>query len=136
MGRVLPNQRRRSFMLLETMIGVAIFAIGVLALARSVTNTLNAQIAKNDLERARLALSNRIAEIQAGAILVTEEAASEELGGGFEGITLEHQRRPLELENEKNEALLGLYEIKVTATWRSGGVEQSREVIFYAFNPK
>jgi type II secretory pathway pseudopilin PulG len=122
----------KSFILLETMIGVAIFAVGVLALARGVTNTLSAQIAKNDLERARLALQNRIAEVQAGAVQVNEDASSEELTGAFEGITMTQQRRPVELQNEKNEPLLGIYEISVVATWNTAGEKQSREVSFYA----
>ncbi|HWX15025.1 MAG TPA: hypothetical protein VNY07_00410, partial [Chthoniobacterales bacterium] len=58
-------RRRGGFALYEVIIGVAIFAVGVLALGRAVENCLNASMLNAEEERVRQILSNRMAELQA-----------------------------------------------------------------------
>src|SRR5712691_9522617 len=53
-----------AFALYEVLIGVAIFAIGVLALGRAVENCMNASALNAEEERVRQILSNRMAEVQ------------------------------------------------------------------------
>ena len=67
MNKRLGFRRRnsRGFMLLEIMLAVFIFTMGVIALGASLTQCVNAQRLRNESERARLALQNRMAEIQA-----------------------------------------------------------------------
>src|SRR5438876_6509278 len=55
-----------AFAVYEVLIGVTIFAVGVLALGRAVENCLNASTLNAEEERVRQILSNRMAEIQAG----------------------------------------------------------------------
>src|SRR5437763_7522883 len=52
------------FALYEVLMGVAIFAFGVLALGRAVENCLNASTLNAEEERVRLILANRMAEVQ------------------------------------------------------------------------
>src|SRR5438132_2777631 len=56
---------RSAFALYEVLIGVAIFALGVLALGRAVENCLNASTLNAEEDRVRQILSNRMAEVQA-----------------------------------------------------------------------
>src|SRR3984893_1514464 len=58
------NGGQFAFALYEVLIGVAIFAIGVLALGRAVENCLNASTLNAEEERVRQILSNRMAEVQ------------------------------------------------------------------------
>src|SRR5260370_8935064 len=57
--------RFNGFALYEVLLGVTIFAVGVLALGRAVENCLNASILNAEEERVRQILSNPIAEIPA-----------------------------------------------------------------------
>ncbi len=123
-------KRDGGFVLLEIMIAVAIFSIGVIALGQCVDNCIRAEIARNDDQKARLALENRVAELRAGAVEIGQ-GGGEELKGKFTGVTISQARVPLERKNEKNEPLLGLYENKVTASWTSDGEPQSKSVVFY-----
>ncbi|PYJ74189.1 MAG: hypothetical protein DME77_11985, partial [Verrucomicrobia bacterium] len=59
------RNRVGGFALYEVLIGVAIFALGVLALGRAVENCLNASTLNAEEEAVRQMLSNRMAEIQA-----------------------------------------------------------------------
>ncbi len=124
----------RAFVLLEAMLGVAIFAIGILALANCVNNCLVAETVKVEDSRARLALQNRMAEIESGAFKF-EGTKTEKLTGMFDGITLKQTRVPLKLETEKKEKLLGLYNVTIQASWESGGQPQSKAISFYVFKP-
>jgi len=124
------SRRAAGFLLLETMIGVLVFAIGVLALARCVEQCMNVESAKVWDERARVALENRMAEIEAGAVFF-EIGKGEQLKGMFEGITLEQTRTPLRLMDENKKQLVGLFQIQLEAVWQESGGKQSKELTFY-----
>jgi type II secretory pathway component PulJ len=127
--------RQRGFLLMETMVGVAIFAIGVIALARCVQNLLDAETLRRQDERARIALENRMAEVEAGAVSVMGEAKPEKLKGLFEGITLRQSYLPAKLKNENNQPLNTVFLVTLTAGWSTPDGEQEKQLIFYARRP-
>ncbi len=55
---------RKAFALYEVLLGLAIFAIGVVALGRAVENCLNASAISAEEDVVRQILSNQMAEIQ------------------------------------------------------------------------
>src|SRR5258707_1385616 len=56
------NSNRKGFVLLEALVAVAIFAIGVIALGRCVSNCLAAERLRFEDARSRQVLENRLAE--------------------------------------------------------------------------
>ncbi len=132
----LRRSRRAAFLLLETMLGVAVFAIGVLALARCVDRCLEAETAKAQDQRARLALENGMAEIESHAVKLDEKPREEKLKGMFKGITLQESRVPFPLSNEKDEKLPGLFVVTLQAVWTTRDGPQSKGLTFYQFQPQ
>ena len=132
MKRRLLSRRRneRGFMLLEIMLAGFIFAMGVVALGASLSQCVNAQRLRNEAERARLALQNRMAEIQANPAM-PDNSARRPLKGAFEGITMVEKRKPIEFKNEEGVVMSGLNEVTLTAEWTSDGDNISRTVTFY-----
>ena len=128
-------QKRGGFMLLETMIGVAVFAIGVLAVARCVDNCLNAEIARKQDQLARVALENRMAEIEAGAESV-DKPSDTQLKDQFAGITLSQSRKPFPFKNEKDKELPGLFVVDLEAKWKAPDGDQSKAITFYVLQQK
>src|SRR5438128_12034988 len=63
----------RGFALYEVLLGVAIFAIGVIALGRAVENCLNASSISAEESAVRQILADRMAEIQAAPVLPDAE---------------------------------------------------------------
>ena len=121
---------RGGFLLLEVVLAVAIFTIGVLALGRCMSNCLDTQSVIAQEERARLALENTMVEVQASPGL-PDAQSSKTLDGMFAGITMLESRRTLDLKNEKNIGMPNLHEITLTARWKSRlGGEQSRSISF------
>ena len=117
------------------MIGVAVFALGVLALAHCVARCLDTESAKVWDERARVALENRMAEIEAGAVFF-ETGKEEELKGIFEGITLYQTRAPSRLKADNGKELTGIYRIQLEAAWKESAGPQSKFLSFYVYQQR
>ena len=134
MNLALPSALRRKtaggFLLLEVVLAVAIFTIGVLALGRCMSNCLDTQSVIAQEERARIALENTMVQVQASPALPDEQSVKK-LDGMFQGITIIEHRRTLDLKNEKNIGMPDLHEITLTAQWNSrlGGL-QTRSIVF------
>lgn len=126
----LRPRRRDGFLLLEIILATVIFTLGVLSLGRCLSACLSAQRASGEEARARMALENRMAEIQASPAL-PDETKRTQLKGMFEGLTLTEHRRALDLKNENNVTMGDLHEITLTAEWTgSGNQHQSRTLAF------
>ncbi|MBV9127656.1 MAG: hypothetical protein JO117_06160 [Verrucomicrobia bacterium] len=117
-------------LLLEVMLAVAIFALGVIGLGRCINNCLVIESFRAQDARACQALDNRAAEIQA-SLTLPDVSRKTELDAPYAGYTLIETRRPADLRNERGEALAGLFEITLRAEWKSRGATQSRETKFY-----
>jgi hypothetical protein len=126
--------RRSGFLLLETMIGVAVFSLGMLALARCVEQCLVTEAARAWDERARVVLANRAAEIEAGAMEIGSES-EEKLSGACKGITLRQKRTPLPLKDEEGKDLAGVSIIQLEALWKEWFGTQTKTLTFYV-NPQ
>jgi prepilin-type N-terminal cleavage/methylation domain-containing protein len=120
----------RGFVLLEVMLAVGIFSIGIIALGQCVDNCLRSQAAINQSQKARLALENRMAQIEAGEVQIGDEK-TEDLKGMFAGMKMRQKRAELKAENENKEKLNGLYEVTVEVEWLgSNGDKQTSELKF------
>jgi len=127
---------RGAFLLLETMIGVAIFAIGVIALGRCVQQLLQAEAYKNQDQVAKLALENRMAEVEAGAVSIEDDTQPDHLKGMYSAITLRQSRKPARLHNEYDEELVGVYLVRLEALWHAPEGDQEKELTFYVYRPQ
>lgn len=123
------SPRSSGFLLVDVMLGVAIFSMGVIALGMAVNNCLDGQTALREAARARQLLENRMSELLAGAS--PAEAGAQELEGEGAGITLEQTIAPLEAEDENGEPVTGLQIVTLSAVWTSGGEPQRTDLTFY-----
>lgn len=121
---------RGGFLLLECMMAVLIFTIAVIGLGRCMSDCLEAQQYRLTEERARLALENRMVEIQASPVM-PDELRKHDLQGQFAGMTMIERRKTLDVKNEEGVNLPGLHEITLSAEWTEGKSRQSKAVAFY-----
>jgi Tfp pilus assembly protein PilV len=132
-GREIRNSRR-GFALYEVLLGVAIFAVGVLALGRAVENCLNASTLSAEENAVQQILSNRMAEIQASRGL-PDQAKEFKVNSGYGQIRLIQKSAPAELTEPNNTVLNGINLVTLTAQWKRGGASQSRQIRFYVYRP-
>ncbi len=123
------------FVLIEVMLGVVIFALGVIGLGECVSNCVRAEGIRQESERARLALENRMAEVEAGEV-ESDKDVTDDLGDSFPGMTIKQTRHQVIAKNEKNADILGLYEVDLEVDWTSDNLPQSRAISFYVLRSK
>jgi Tfp pilus assembly protein PilV len=132
-GREIRNSCR-GFALYEVLLGVAIFAVGVLALGRAVENCLNASTLNAEENAVQQILSNRMAEIQASRGL-PDQAKEFKINSGYGLVKLIQKSAPAELTEPNNTVLNGINLVTLVAQWQRGGASQSRQIRFYVYRP-
>ena len=123
--------KKFGFALYEVLLGLAIFAIGVIALGRAISNCVNASSLSTDDARVRQVLANRMAEIettpgQPDKVKVTK------IDTGYGWVRLAQSTQPEEM-SENQAPVQGILRVTLTATWTRGGAEQKKEIAFYVF---
>ncbi len=121
------------FALYEVLLGLAIFAIGIISLGRAVSNCINAGALSADDARVREIIGNRMAEIQTtpgqpDKVKVTKV----DTGYGWVKLIQNVQAEPM---TENNAAVRGILRVTLTADWVRGGREQKKAIAFYVFRP-
>jgi Tfp pilus assembly protein PilV len=131
-GQRTEKRGRRGFALYEVLLGVAIFAFGVLALGRAVENCLNATTLNAEENRVRLILANRMAEIQT-APGRPDEKKEFNVNTGYGVVKLIQTSAPAGLEDENGAQLSSLQRVTLTVRWTRGGSDQSQQIEFYVY---
>ena len=124
---------RGAFILFEAMLAVMIFSLAVLGLGKCVQNCLRAEMLKDEDIRARRCLANRMAEVEAQAVNLTNKESTEELKDAFAGMTMRQKRVEIKRKNEKGQDIAGLYAVTLDLSWKSRGETQTRTLQFYVY---
>jgi len=125
---------KKGFALYEVLIGLAIFALGVLALGRAVQNCLNASTLNAEENRVRQILSNRMAEVQATPGF-PDPAKEFNVDTGYGIVKVVQKSVPAELKENNGTQLAGVNRVTLKAKWARGGTEQSQQIEFYVYRP-
>jgi prepilin-type N-terminal cleavage/methylation domain-containing protein len=128
------RRSKKGFALYEVLMGLAIFALGVLALGRAVENCLNATTLNAEENRVRQILSNRMAEVQATPGF-PDQSKEFNIDTGYGTVKLIQRSAPAELEEEDGTQLTNLNRVTLTAKWKRGGAEQAQQIEFYVYRP-
>ena len=123
-----------AFALYEVLLGITIFAIGVIALGHAVENCLNASTISAEENAVRQILSNRMAEIQTTQE-VPDDAKEFKVASNYGTIKVVQKTAAAELTEPDNTLVNGLYMVTLTAQWQGGGVAQSKQIKFYVYRP-
>jgi hypothetical protein len=126
------HPHHRGFLLLDSMLAVAIFAMGVLALGRCVENCLRAERFRREEGLAQRVIANYVTQIETDALPLSDKM-TEELKGAWTGMTMNITREPLKLQNEKDQELFGLYKVTLDLSWNTARETIHREMSFYIY---
>src|SRR5262245_31714174 len=124
----------RGFALYEVLLGITIFALGVIALGHAVENCLNASSINAEEGAVRQILSNQMAEIQATRG-VPDESKEFKVDSNYGAIKVVQKTAAAALTEPDNTLLDGIYLVTLTAQWQRGGVPQAKQVKFYVYRP-
>ena len=121
-----------AFALYEVLLGVAIFAIGVISLGRAVENCLNASTISAEENVVRQILSDRMAQVQA-ATAVPETEKEFKIKTSYGRVVLTQKAAPAALTEPDNTLITGINLVTLTARWQHAGVPQSKQIQFYVY---
>ena len=131
-----PVRRRArskyAFALYEVLLGVAIFALGVIALGRAVQNCINASSISAEENVVRQILSDRMAQVQAASV-VPEAQKEFKVGTSYGNVILTQKTAPAPLTEPDNTIIDGINLVTLTARWQHAGIPQSKEIQFYVY---
>jgi hypothetical protein len=123
---------RAAFALYEVLLGLLIFAVGIIALGRAVNNCMNASVLSADDARVREVLANRMVEIETTPGQ-PDKAKEFKIDTGFGIIKLVQKAVPQEMKEEDGTELTGIIRVTLTANWTRGGADQSKAIAFYVY---
>jgi hypothetical protein len=123
---------RSAFALYEVLLGLFIFAIGIIALGRAVNNCMNASALSTDDARVREILANRMVEIETTPGQ-PDKAKESKINTGFGIVKLVQKAAPQEMKEEDGTGLTGIIRVTLTANWTRGGADQSKAISFYVY---
>ena len=121
-----------AFALYEVLLGVAIFALGVIALGRAVQNCLNASTISAEENVVRQILSDRMAQVQAAPV-VPEAEKEFKVTTNYGRVILTQKTAAAALTEPDNTVINGINLVTLTARWEHAGVPQSKQIQFYVY---
>ena len=133
-ARRIPRRARSTcaFALYEVLLGVAIFALGVIALGRAVENCINASTISAEDNVVRQILSDRMAQVQV-ASAVPDAEKEFKIDTHYGRIILHQKTEPAALTEPDNTLITGMNTVTLTASWEHAGVPESRQIQFYVY---
>ena len=120
------------FLLLESMLAVAIFGLGVIALSRCVQNCMSAERIRREEGLAQRLLANYLVQIETEALPLSDQM-TEKLKGAWAGMTMNITREQMKLQNEKEQELFGLYKVTLDVSWTAGREVIHRDLSFILY---
>jgi hypothetical protein len=130
----LRTTSKAGFALYEVLLGVAIFAVGVIALGRAVENCLTATTISAEESAMRQILSDRMAVIQAAPGAPDPEKEFT-IKSSYGMVRLVQKSALAKLTEPDNTLISGINLVILTAQWQHGGVPQSKQIRFYVYRP-
>ncbi len=127
--RLLGGRGRRGFTLLEVLVALGIFAMGVLGLMLALQATVRGATSVQRENEIRTQLESRLARLSVGPL--QEFAEGDEL----EGTSYAEEVIREEVTNSEAEVLNGFWRVRVVAIWQQDGTEQEWAVSHLVYQP-
>jgi Tfp pilus assembly protein PilV len=121
-----------AFALYEVLLGVAIFALGVISLGRAVQNCLNASTISAEENVVRQILSDRMAQVQATRDVPDAEKEFK-IKTSYGRVILTQKTAPAALTEPDNTIITGINLVTLTARWEHAGIPESKQIQFYVY---
>ena len=121
-----------AFALYEVLLGVAIFALGVVALGRAVENFINASTISSEESIVRQILSDRMAQVQA-ASAVPDAEKEFKVKTSYGNVVVTQKTAAATLTEPDNTVINGINLVTLTARWNHAGLPQSKQIQFYVY---
>lgn len=122
---------RRGSLLLEVLLAMGIFSIGIVGFAVCLQKTMETVNYSRQETRIRQELQTRLQDLRQARF--NTEIKNED-PDAF-GVQYSHEISLLQIQSDRKTLLNNLYTVKVTAKWKEGSEEQERSAQIYVYQP-
>jgi len=122
---------QHGYILLELIIALSIFSIGVLGLARTLNSSLEVANILNKDQRVRIGMRSFLEEIRRKPL--NEMRAS--ITDAASGVTYSSTAEPVSLTMTNGNTMRDLYNLKIVATYSTGSEQREESVDVYVYKP-
>lgn len=120
------------YILLELIIALSIFAIGVLGLARTLNASMEVANILNKEQRIRIGMRSFLEEIRRKPLSEMSGAAFTDVAAG---VTYTSSAEPVSLIMTNGNTMSDLYDLKITASYTAGNEQREETVDVYVYKP-
>lgn len=125
------RQHRQAFTLLETLLALMVFSIAIVALVEAIN-----QLGGHTLQRRHsAAVQERVRSILIEQTRSQDPKPPEDLQIKEGTITYDVKRTPLELFDRDGNAVVGIFEVRVTATWQEARAREQVSAETWVYPP-
>lgn len=129
--RAIATRHQGGSLLFEVMIALAIFACGIVGLAMCLDKTIETVNSIRKETQIRQELQTRLDDLRQGRLAVGAKDEDPDANG----VKYSHEITALQIQSDRKTLLNNLYDVKVTAKWLDGTVEQERTSEIYVYQP-
>ena len=122
---------QRGYILLELIIALSIFAIGVLGLARSLNSSMEVANILNKDQRVRIGMRSFLEEIRRKPLSEMSTSVSDVALG----ITYTSTAEPVVLTMTNGNPMSDMYDLKIVASYAVGNEQREESVDVYVYKP-
>ncbi len=122
---------RRGYILLELIIALSIFAIGVLGLARTLNSSMEVANILNRDQRVRIGMRSFLEEIRRKPL----NEMNANITDAATGVTYTSTTEPVSLIMTNGNTMTDLYDLKIVASYTAGNEQREESVDVYVYKP-
>ena len=131
MKQISLRPTQHGYILLELIIALSIFSIGVLGLARTLNSSMEVANILNKDQRVRIGMRSFLEEVRRKPLnemrVSITDAAS--------GVTYSSTAEPVSLTMTNGNTMRDLYNLKIVATYSAGNEQREESVDVYVYKP-
>jgi Tfp pilus assembly protein PilV len=131
MKQISLRPTQHGYILLELIIALSIFSIGVLGLARTLNSSMEVANILNKDQRVRIGMRSFLEEIRRKPLNETRASITD----AASGVTYSSTAEPVSLTMTNGNTMRDLYNLKIVATYSAGNEQREESVDVYVYKP-
>jgi len=125
------RQARRGMVLFEVVMALFIFTLVAFSLVMALDSAFDAAMDRNEVDAAIRGLNNQMALLHAARVLPGDNDLPDDGSGILYHLTVEQEQ----LQDQKKQTVPNMLRATITATWKSRGQAQERDVSQLIYQP-
>ena len=126
-----PIHRRRGMVLFEVVMALFIFTLVAFSLVIALNSAFDAAMDRNDIDVAVRGLDNQLALLHSARVLAGEKDLPDDGSGVLYHLAVTQEQ----MQDQKKQPVQNTYRATITATWKSRGEPEERDVTELIYQP-